>query len=374
MRILLIPDKFKGSLSAKGVIKALIRGIEKVHPDAVFSTVLASDGGDGFLKAIAQNLVCEEVHLNTVDPLGRTMQSTYLLDKVSSSAFIELAKASGLELLNSTERSAMHTSTYGTGLEIKDAIGRGASKIYVGLGGSATNDAGMGIAHALGYQFLDGSGRELKPIGKHLSKVKYIEKQGTSFPPNVSVYAVNDVDNPLFGKKGAAYTYARQKGANSKEIEFLDTGLRGFSEIVKDQLKVDIAHLPGSGAAGGTAYGLKAFLKADYISGIDFILKAAQIEELLKEQKFDYIITGEGKFDMQTLNGKLIKGVADLGARHNIPVLAVCGQLDINEKNISDVGVKAALEVRDIGKSFEYNMEHAAELIEKSICHYFMNI
>nr|WP_273567212.1 glycerate kinase [Maribacter sp. Hal144] len=214
MRILLIPDKFKGSLSAQGVIDALKKGIHAAIPTAEFFSVLASDGGDGFLNSIAANVLCENVFIDTVDPLGRKITSTYLLNKNDETAYIELAKASGLELLSLQERNAMVTSTYGTGLEIKDAIQKGATKIYVGLGGSATNDGGIGIANALGYDFQDESGVVLNPIGKNLSLIHAIKKNNQIFPADVSVFAVNDVDNPLFGKRGAAYTYGAQKGQN----------------------------------------------------------------------------------------------------------------------------------------------------------------
>ncbi len=373
MRILLIPDKFKGSLTAQGVIDALKRGIKKVHPKADFVSVLASDGGDGFLKAISQNIACKEIQLNTVDPLGRKIKSNYLLDEEGGRAFIELAKASGLELLSEKERSAMDTTTYGTGLEIKDAMDKGITEIYIGLGGSATNDAGMGIATAFGYRFLDSYGNELKPIGKNLSRVDFIKKTDTNLPTNFSVFAVNDVDNPLFGRNGAAHTYAKQKGVNDEQIEKLDGGLKHFSKVVKKGLGVDAAFDSGAGAAGGTAYGLKAFLAAEFISGIDFVMNVAGVTKLLEEKKFDYIITGEGKFDDQTLNGKLVQGVVKMGSHYNIPVLAVCGQLDIDKENLHSMGIEAALEVREANRSLQYNMEHAGELIEKSIFDYFTN-
>ncbi|MFH6604232.1 glycerate kinase [Maribacter algicola] len=374
MRILLIPDKFKGSLTAQGVIDALKCGVKKACPKADFVSVLASDGGDGFLKAISQNIVCTEIHLNTLDPLGRKIKSNYLLDEKGGRAFIELAKASGLELLSPKERSAMDTTTYGTGLEIKDALDQGITEIYIGLGGSATNDAGMGMAAAFGYRFLDSYGNELEPIGKNLSRVASIESTDVSLPSDFSVFAVNDVDNPLFGKNGAAHTYAKQKGATDKQIEKLDSGLKHFSEVVKKEMAVDAAFDTGSGAAGGTAYGLRTFLAAEFISGIDFVMNVAGVTKLLEEKKFDYIITGEGKFDDQTLNGKLVQGVVKMGSHYNIPVLAVCGQLEIDHENLQAMGIEAALEVSDTDKSLAYNMAHARRLIEKKIYDHFMKI
>lgn len=371
MRVLLIPDKFKGSLSAEGVINAIRSGISKVHPKTEFHPVLASDGGDGFLKAISQHIDCDEVKIDTVDPLGRNIKSSYLLSHTTGKAFIELANASGLERLAKDERRASDTSTYGTGLEIKDAISNGATKIYVGLGGSATNDAGMGIANALGYRFLDGNGDELRPIGRHLAQVARIERQNGHLHSGISVFAVNDVDNPLYGEKGAAHTYAKQKGASDKEITELDAGLKQFSNLVSEQLQVDSSLVPGAGAAGGTAYGLNVFVGAKFISGIDFILNLVGVAQLLQEKRFDYIITGEGKFDDQTLNGKLIKGVADLGNRHGIPVIAVCGQLDLAKSDIESMGLLDVLEVKNPNQPLHFNMANAAELIEEKIEVYF---
>lgn len=368
MKVLLIPDKFKGSLSAKEVIDAIGKGLKKACPKVELYPILASDGGDGFLNAVSENVKCDKVETETVDPFGRTTRATYLIGSDKKKAFIELAKASGLELLSKNELNAMLTSTYGTGLQIKDALSRGAKSIYLGLGGSATNDGGIGIAHALGYEFLDGLGHVLHPIGKNLSHIhkirfdqKNVDLKGSCF------YAVNDVDNPLYGPNGAAYTYGKQKGGDAHALQILDNGLKHLDHLVKKQLHKDVAEIPGSGAAGGTAYGLKVFLNAEFISGIDFILNLAKVDKLLEEHRFDYIITGEGKFDDQTLRGKLIKGVLDLGKRHNIPVVAICGQLTVTNGKLVEMGLHRALEVQDTSKSLAYNMEQAAGLIENSI-------
>ena len=270
MRVLLVPDKFKGSLSADGVMAALGSGIKQVYPKSEIHTVLASDGGDGFLGAVAKQLPTEKVSVATVDPLGRAISTFYLWDVEQPTAYIELASASGLELLEGAERSALKTSTLGTGILLKDALSKGAESVYVGLGGSATNDAGTGIAAALGYRFLDAAGVELEPTGENLVKIATIENGGIE--PHIdeaSIYAVNDVDNPLFGKTGAAHIYGGQKGADEAEIEILDAGLKHLDKVVKDQLGKDLAEVPGSGAAGGTAYGLQAFLHAEYIAGGD---------------------------------------------------------------------------------------------------------
>ncbi len=375
MKVLLIPDKFKGSLSAEGVIQSVSTGIQRADPGTEMYSVLASDGGDGFLKAVSNYIQLDEVLVSTIDPLGRKMQSPYLLNRSTNTAYVELAQASGLELLKNSERNVMHTSTLGTGIQIKDAISKGATTIYVGLGGSATNDGGIGIAKALGYSFLEIDGNEIEPIGQNLSKIHKIEHREEEFEMDtVSFIAVNDVNNPLFGKNGAAFVYAQQKGASNQEIELLDNGLEHLAQIVKEQLGKDEAFVPGTGAAGGTAYGLRAFLNAEFITGIDFILGLAKVDELLNNQKFDYIITGEGRFDDQTLYGKLIKGVIDLGNRFNIPVIAVCGILDIDEEKVKTLGLRHIIEIRDPSKPIQYSIENAAMLIENATYKFFMSI
>lgn len=372
MKILLIPDKFKGSLGAKGVIKAMDKGIKFALPEAETNAILASDGGDGFLDAILANIKCDRVEIETVDPLGREIIAEYLFDAEEQSAYIELAKTSGLTLLNTKERNVLQTSTFGTGLLIKDAILKGSSSIYIGLGGSATNDAGLGIAEALGYYFLDSDGNQLKPIGENLSKIKSIHKRTNSISLNgISFYALNDVDNPLFGSNGAAYTYAAQKGASTTEIEELDCGMQDFADLIKQQTGKNLADNSGAGAAGGTAYGLKVFCDAEFVSGIDFVLSISNANKLLAQNYYSYIITGEGKFDSQTLHGKLIKGVLDLGIKHNVPVLAICGQLDLDLKELPHINQLAIVEIRDATKSLEYNMENTEMLIEKSVAQYF---
>jgi len=368
----LIPDKFKGSLSAHEVIASITRGVRKVHPQASINSIAASDGGDGFLDSILENVNCEVVKCDSVDPLGRAIETEYLYNNIDNSAFIELAKASGVALLKASEQDVMQSSTLGTGLLIKDAILKGAVSIYIGLGGSATNDAGLGIAQALGYYFLDDLANQITPVGSNLSKIKSIHKKRNAISlKGISFFAVNDVDNPLFGKDGAAYTYAKQKGASDKEIEELDCGLQDFSNLVRLQTNKNAAQFSGSGAAGGAAYGLKVFCDATFVSGIDFILEISKVKELLEGNDFDYIITGEGKFDKQTLNGKLIKGVIDLGERYKLPVLAVCGQLDLEKEKLEKFKKLTVIEIKDASKPLKYTLKNAAALVEKTIQVFF---
>lgn len=368
MKILLIPDKFKGSLGAQEVIHSMTKGIKQALPHTQIHSILASDGGDGFLDAISSNISCDHITVETVDALGLEIKAEYLFNAKEKMAYIELAKASGLTLLKPEERDAMQTSTFGTGLLIKDAILKGSRSIYIGLGGSATNDAGIGIAEALGYYLLDCDGNHLEPIGRNLSKVKSIHKRSNSISlKGISFFAINDVTNPLYGADGASYTYAKQKGASPEEIKELDCGMQDFANLIMLQTKKDVAMLPGAGAAGGAAYGLKVFCEAEFISGIDFVLSISNASELLAQNTYDYLITGEGKFDSQTLDGKLIKGVLTLAEKHKVPVIAICGQLDLDQKVIEQMDKLVTIEIRDTSKSLAYNMQNAASLIEKSM-------
>jgi glycerate kinase len=372
MNILLIPDKFKGSLSAEEVIAAITAGIRGVYPGATIHSVLASDGGDGFLEAVARYRQVELRPEPTVDPLGRGITAAYVMDRASREAYVELARASGLVLLEEEERNPGNTSTLGTGIQIKQAIQQGARKVYVGLGGSATNDGGTGIASALGYRFLGEKGDLLQPIGHNLERIdRIIDSEAMELLKGVEVFAVNDVTNPLLGPRGAAYVYGPQKGGSPEELERLEAGMAHLDTIVQQQLGKGNAAIAGTGAAGGTAYGLMTFANAIMLNGIEFILGLTGISEILESEKVDYIITGEGKLDEQTLSGKLIHGVLQLGKRHQIPVLAVCGLLDLPKQVLVDWGLEGVLETSNGSRPLAYNMAHAAELTEAAVRRFF---
>lgn len=372
MKFLLIPDKFKGSLTAEEVTRNLDSGIRKAIPRAECIPVLASDGGDGFLDAVAKYQDCSRIVHQCEDPLGRNHKAAYLYNKDRKEAYIELAQASGMVLLKEVERSALDTSTFGTGLQIKHAIENGASHIFIGLGGSATNDGGTGIAQALGYRFLDRGGKTLRPTGANLEKIEAISTQGIpGGMRKVSFTAINDVNNPLYGPNGAAHVYAAQKGATSEEIQRLDRGLKHLDLKVSELLGKDLAGVPGSGAAGGTAYGLKVFLDAEFLNGIDFILQMAGIRAFLEDKSVDYIITGEGRLDRQTLSGKLIHGVMKMGKKYQIPVIAVCGKCDVPVEELKANGLHDVIVISEPEQPLEYNMSNAASLMQSSVTDYF---
>lgn len=365
MHIVLIPDSFKDSLTATEVATAMSAGIRKVLPDAQITHITASDGGEGFLNAVsAIKSDLKFISSATVDPLGRKLTSEFLFSESEKVAFIELAKASGLELLSTSERNPLKTSTFGTGLQIKQAKELGVKLIYVGLGGSATNDAGTGIAKAMGYRFVDAEGKEVDPIGGELGNIEQvISPQKSTW--DFQIKAINDVDNPLFGPEGAAYTYAGQKGANRDEITFLDKNLKHLSSIVLKHLSIELAGIPGSGAAGGTAYGLKTFFDAEYIPGVSFMLALSGFERLLSSEKIDLILTGEGSIDKQTKHGKLLSGVSNAAQLKNIPVAAICGKLNLDPEGVSELGLFDVRELFDPAMSVNYSYDHAALLVKQ---------
>jgi len=371
MNILLIPDKFKESLRAYEVIKAIKKGLSRSKIPIDYTEIIASDGGDGFIEAIAENKNVNLVSVISFNPLGKLIPSIYAIDLEEKAAYIELAKASGLSLLSPKDRHVLKTSTFGTGMQIKAAVARGVIKIYVGMGGSATNDGGIGIAVALGYKFLDINGKELAPCGENLIKIDSIIKPVINDFKKVQFVAVNDVKNVLFGLNGAAQTYAPQKGASLSDVKLLDRGLKHLSTKVKAYLNIDVAHISGTGAAGGAAYGLKAFFNAEFISGIDFILNKHTSLQYFKPEDIDLIITGEGKLDSQTLHGKLVYGVSDWAKKHQIPVIAVCGENTLSNQSARALNLSQIIEISDSSKSLDYNMKNAAKLLEKAMFEFF---
>ncbi len=362
MNVLIAPDSFKDSLSAEQVADAIEKGILMFAPTSKCTRLPASDGGEGFLKAVQSYLPELEIIETIVeDPLGRDIKTDYLWDNGKKTAYIELAKASGLQLLTLEERTPMHTSTYGTGLQMKHAIAKGAKKIYLGIGGSATNDGGTGIAAALGFSLFSEGQIVLRPSGKYLSQISRIVRPENNLK-TVSFFAVNDVENPLYGEEGAAYIYAGQKGATPKEILTLDLALQNLDRVVKNDLNKYEAHIAGAGAAGGTAYGLKCFLNASFIGGTSFMLNLARFKKIITEEKIDVIITGEGRIDAQTAHGKFIFGLAQEAKILNVPVLGLCGKLELTPSQLKGIGLDGAAQIYDPSKPVSYSYENAESL------------
>lgn len=360
MKILIAPDKFKGSISALEVCRAIESGLLKQGRKIEVTAHPMADGGDGSLAILSEYLGLESQKVQTIDPLGREIQAQYYTS--SAAAFIEVASASGLVLLHKTERDPLKASTLGTGKMIEDALSKGYTQIYLFLGGSATNDAGIGIASALGYQFLDEHKKKLAPIGENLSNIKHI-KPSTRFDfKNIKLTLLCDVTNPLFGSNGAAYVYAPQKGASAEAVAYLDKGLRDFSQLIDHQLGKDVSHLPGSGAAGGIGAGLIGLLDAQIEPGFEVISQLTGLEQ--KIQWADWVISGEGKLDTQSLQGKVIDGVAKLCKKHKKSLTLLVGKNDLTKQDLAHLNINEVLSIYERAKDLDDAMRNGVHYLE----------
>lgn len=361
MKIVIAPDKFRGSLTGIEFCWIVKEAIWKIIPDAEIVEAPVADGGDGTLAALESQVPHGKKTLEVFDPLFRNIEASFLYNEDFKIAFVEMAEASGLRRLKPEEQNCCKTTTFGTGQLIKAALDVGAEKIILGIGGSATNDCGMGMAAALGYEFLDDKGKPVEPIGENLSKVKEIKIDKVDPRVMQTDFEVAcDVISPLYGEDGAAYVYGTQKGASKEEIEFLDKGLRDFNEVLIDTFYKDINDIYGAGAAGGMGAGALTFLNGDLRSGIEMVKEMIRFDK--KITGADWVVTGEGKLDFQTLTGKAVKGVSESAQDQNIPVAAFCGRITIPQDALSNMGIhysaSVILEAEDIedavanGKSY----------------------
>ncbi len=363
MEILIAPDKFKGSLSAEEVTLAISEGIASVDPSLEIISFPLADGGDGTARILTLHNDGQLVSITVNNPVFEPVEAEYGISGDGQTAYIEMSAASGLRVLAPEKQNCYHTSTHGTGEMIQDAMKRGVFRIIMGIGGSATNDAGIGMASALGYHFLDEEGKILDPVGKNLIRICRID---TSQVPKifdmVDVQVACDVDNPLYGERGAAYVYGPQKGASQEELDLLNLGLINFARVVRKQLGMDIADVPGAGAAGGLGAGSIVFLKAKLFPGIQIVMEQSGFEKQLK--RADLIITGEGKVDEQTFRGKVVDGVCSLASKYKKPVLVVCGQNTISDLP-ADTGIIAISSLKDHFGSEEMAFKNAVSGISE---------
>ncbi|TWO31377.1 glycerate kinase [Seonamhaeicola sediminis] len=352
MKIVLAPDKFKNSLTGLEFCYAVEEGLKSVLPEAEIIKLPLADGGDGTIEVVNYYLNGKEIQLSVNSPFFQPIQATYLFSEKSKTAFVEMAEASGVKLLRQEQFDCKNATTFGTGEMIVDAIKNGASKIILGIGGSATNDCGIGMATGLGYRFLDGDGKEVKPIGANLSKIESIDISNV----HPQLYEIDfqvacDVTNTLYGAHGAAYVYGAQKGATKEDIKMLDKGLTDFSKIIEEVFHINPQSLKGAGAAGGMGIASKVFLKGHLKSGIELIKNLAQFDEKIKGA--GWIITGEGKLDSQTLSGKTIQGILGSAKAQDVKVAAFCGALDISKEELISMGINYSASVIEKAKSLE---------------------
>lgn len=348
MNAIVIPDKFKGTISSRRAGEIIAEGIISVMPFCHVKRISAADGGDGTAEAYLDNAGGEWKTVTVEGPNGKKVQSGFALLS-DGSAVIEMAKASGMVIADK-DSNPLDTTTYGTGELIKAALDAGSRRLIIGIGGSATNDGGAGMAAALGVRFTDGEGALVKPCGGQLFRIKNIDITGLdSRIAQTEILVACDVENPLCGENGAAEVYARQKGADDEAVKILDKNLYIFAETIKRCMGTDVLWMPGGGAAGGLGAGLVAFLGAKLTDGAGLLLSVAGFEAAARDA--DFIVTGEGSFDKQSLFGKLPMAIAARSGGK--PVAIVAGRLDMTAEEIKNAGFFSAEQASPTGLSFE---------------------
>lgn len=337
-RVVLAPDKFKGSLTAAEVAEALAAGMQDVLSGLETIMLPVADGGDGTVAA-ALSAGFAKIIVDAVGPTGEPVQAPYALD--GDRAVVELAAVVGLSMLPGGRLEPLRSSTYGLGLVVADAIRRGATTIVLGLGGSASTDGGAGMVEALGARLLDANGHELPPEGGALAELAHLDLAPLRVTLNgVTIIVASDVDNPLLGPRGAAAVFGPQKGAAPQQVAALERDLQHWSQLVSNATGRDDAQRPGAGAAGGTGFAALALLNAEIKPGIELILDLIDFERRIAGA--DLVVTGEGSFDEQSLAGKAPVGVARAAARAGIPVVAVAGRLQLSPVRLREAGISAA--------------------------------
>ncbi len=373
MKIVVAPDSFKESLSAKNVARNIATAIAKIMPDATIIQIPISDGGEGLLEALVIPAGGRLITVGVKDPLLRNIYADYGILGDGTTAVIEMATASGLELLTESERNPLITSTFGTGQLIQDALNKGCKKIIIGLGGSATNDGGMGMIKALGCRFLDKVGETIGDGGGVMDALESIDlSEFDNRLLNCEIIGACDVSNPLTGVQGASIVSGGQKGGKKQELEKLDKNLYHYASILKSELGKDVKEMDGTGAAGGMGAALLAFFDAELLSGIDLIIEALQLEQHIKNA--DLVITGEGKIDRQTLQGKTITGVANVAKKYRIPVIAITGKIGDNIDEIYKLGVTSIFSIVNRPMSLKESIENTSHLIQSCVENIFRKI
>ena len=360
VRILIAPDKFKGSLSAPAAAEAIARGLRSVWPDAQLDLAPIADGGEGFAEALKVALGAEWVNVASEDALGRAIAARYAWLDGERLAILEISEASGLHRIAPHERDPLRADTFGTGILIAHAIARGARRIHVGLGGSATTDGGAGMARALGFRFLDGEGRDFPAAPGALQSVAQIVRPADRVLPEI--FAASDVQNPLLGERGAARVYGPQKGADAAAVALLDRALTRLADVCAADLGCDHRDVPGSGAAGGLGFGLLTFCNAKIRPGFEMISETLHLGRRIAAA--DLVITGEGRIDDQTLDGKGPAGVAALARSAGRLVIAFGGAISAVAE---DSGVfDALIPIADRPLTVAEAMAEAAPLLERA--------
>ena len=362
MKIVFAPDSFKGTMSSLQVIQILERAASSHFSDLQVVKVPIADGGEGTVEALITAMGGEYRYAQVTGPLeGMSVKAMYGVSK-NGTAIIEMAQASGLPLLDENQRNPLLTTTYGTGELIRVALDEGIREFIIGIGGSATNDGGMGMAQALGIAFLDGEGRNVGFGGQYLSEVRQIVMDGLD--PRIresKITVICDVSNPLTGPQGATYVYGPQKGATKEMLEILEKGMKNYAGVIQRQMGIDMDSIPGAGAAGGLGAALTGLLGAVLKPGIEAVLEFTDFDSLL--DGVNLVVTGEGRIDEQSVFGKVPVGVAKRCKGKNIPVVAISGIMGKNAGAVYDYGINSIMTTVNRAMPLEEALTNAEELL-----------
>lgn len=373
MKFVLAPDSFKESMTAREAGLAMERGIKKIFPEAICTLIPMADGGEGTVQSLIDAMNGELVYTRVTNPLGRLIEAPYGFIEDKKMAIIEMASASGIQLIRPEERNPLVTTSYGTGEVIKDALDRGAKRFIIGLGGSATNDGGAGLLQALGARFLDKNGLELAYGGGALKELHHIDLSHFDKRITDAYFEIaSDVTNPLIGEKGASRIFGPQKGATEVMAAQLDEALAHYAAIVKETTGKDVAMTEGAGAAGGLGAAFLAFFPSNMQRGVDIVLKLTEFADKLEGA--DYVFTGEGSIDGQTVFGKTPYGVAKAAQARNIPVIGFAGRVEREAEVLYQHGFQAIFcilsgvtDIESALKNGAANLESTAETVCRMI-------
>lgn len=361
-KCVLVPDSFKGTISSEEICAIMRKKLLEHYPTCVVSEIPVADGGEGTVDCFLKALGGEKVFVTVKDPFFEEMESFYGLIEAGSTAVIEMASCAGLPLVEG-RKDPLRTTSYGVGQLIDDAIKRGCKRVIVGLGGSCTNDGGAGMAAALGVAFYDGEGQAFVPTGGTLRQVARIDLSNlTAKIKETEIVAMCDVDCPLCGQNGASYIFGPQKGADREMVLFLDESLTRFEKIITRDVGIAVGQLKGAGAAGGLGAGMVAFLGCKLQKGIDIVLDTVHFDELIHDA--DFIFTGEGRIDDQSLHGKVVVGVAQRAKPQNVPVVAVVGDVGEGIGEIYQRGVNSILSINNLAIPFQQARLRSKEDLE----------
>jgi glycerate kinase len=361
-KFVLIPDSFKGTLSSLKICEIMASSIKKFFPDAKIVQIPVADGGEGSVDCFLSCLGGEKVYTTVSNPYMQKINAYYGILPDKKTAVIEMASCAGLPLVENN-KNPLKTTTFGVGELVLDAISKGVTKIILGLGGSSTNDFGCGMAYALGVRFYDSLGNSFMPVGESLDKVKKIDISNLDNRlSTVEIITMCDIDNPPYGKQGAAYVFAPQKGASEKDVVLLDNGVKNMCDVYFKDYGVDLSNLKGGGAAGAMGAGMVAFFNSKLQMGINAVLDT--VDFIKKIQGADYIFTGEGKIDSQSLRGKVVIGVSRVAKRYGVPVIAIVGGAEGDMQGAYSEGVSAIFTINKLPKDFSVSRYDSEENLQ----------